>query len=486
MPRAHHVVVALLLLGSVAAGGASKVTTPSVAQTYSWFKAGEIGLFVDVRGLNEFNAGHIAGAILLTSATDLSRLSQCLDKKIALYCWHGYDRSSPGSRYLAAMGFNDVNDIGGMHNLIPDTQAIDGCTEPHCGLPISTEPWDDAMLDAACRPASWIPLSDTTATVGLTFTGEEYDAAADYGAFSGYVESTLATATGVPEASVDVTSMASGSLWVQATIDFGAGASSPPDLATAHLAVLQAFARSSPPTGAAGEHAGTPAAVEFYDVGQTLESTYTWEQVSELAGSLAAALAEGRTTQWRAAADEAVRAAEARAAAAEAELVQMQRERQANAAASVSWCVVAALVAGASLLVGSAVYVYMRQGQSARVLSATPAGGERRGMEDGGDKVVELPMGIVRVVGVVEDFRGASAIPACDVEAATVVREVVAVSDDMSNGVEGAIPFGRMVPPPARQAYDDELVLEDLADVVAVLSSDEGQGQVAQSVSVLV
>ena len=58
---------------------------------------------------------------------------------------HGYDRSSWGSEYMAAQGFTDVNDIGGMQFLIPDSQGIDGV-----GFPVSTEP--------ACARLSPLPL----------------------------------------------------------------------------------------------------------------------------------------------------------------------------------------------------------------------------------------------------------------------------------------------------------------------------------------
>ena len=57
-------------------------------ETYQMHLNGEIGVYVDLRRLSEFNAGHIKGAIPLSRSTDLKLLKrQCGSKKLAVYCW---------------------------------------------------------------------------------------------------------------------------------------------------------------------------------------------------------------------------------------------------------------------------------------------------------------------------------------------------------------------------------------------------------------
>ncbi len=78
-------------------------------------------LVVDVRTREEFNAGHIPGAVLFpydeidARKDDFARLTGRTERPIVLYCRSG-NRSSIAARSLDKLGYTDIADFGGLGN----------------------------------------------------------------------------------------------------------------------------------------------------------------------------------------------------------------------------------------------------------------------------------------------------------------------------------------------------------------------------------
>jgi phage shock protein E len=75
---------------------------------------------VDVRTPAEYEAGHYKGATNIPLQELQSRLTEMGDKSMAIvvYCASGM-RSARAAAILAAAGFTDVTDAGGLRNLEP-------------------------------------------------------------------------------------------------------------------------------------------------------------------------------------------------------------------------------------------------------------------------------------------------------------------------------------------------------------------------------
>jgi len=72
-------------------------------------------IFLDVRTQEEFNSGHIPGAVLLPldQIEEIINLIPNLDQPISIYCRSG-NRSNTALGILIAMGYTNVTDIGGI------------------------------------------------------------------------------------------------------------------------------------------------------------------------------------------------------------------------------------------------------------------------------------------------------------------------------------------------------------------------------------
>ena len=76
-------------------------------------------LIVDVRTRDEFNAGHIPGAVLFpydeidARKDDFARLTGRTDRPIVLYCRSG-NRSSIATKSLDKLGYTNIADFGGL------------------------------------------------------------------------------------------------------------------------------------------------------------------------------------------------------------------------------------------------------------------------------------------------------------------------------------------------------------------------------------
>ena len=115
-----------LTLSACAAPPAVADPTPTVAPAeYKKISAtdakarmdsGDEIVILDVRTKEEFDAGHIAGAILVPNETILDtqpELLPDLDAEILVYCRSG-NRSAQAAKKLIAIGYTNVVDFGGI------------------------------------------------------------------------------------------------------------------------------------------------------------------------------------------------------------------------------------------------------------------------------------------------------------------------------------------------------------------------------------
>jgi rhodanese-related sulfurtransferase len=88
----------------------------SAADAKARIDSGDEIIILDVRTQEEFNEGHIPGAILIPNETILDEqpaLLPDLDAEILIYCRSG-NRSAQAANKLIAMGYTDVVDFGGI------------------------------------------------------------------------------------------------------------------------------------------------------------------------------------------------------------------------------------------------------------------------------------------------------------------------------------------------------------------------------------
>ena len=78
--------------------------------------SGDTIVILDVRTQEEYDAGHIAGAILVPNETIADKQPQLLpdlDAEILVYCRSG-NRSAQAAKKLIAIGYTNVVDFGGI------------------------------------------------------------------------------------------------------------------------------------------------------------------------------------------------------------------------------------------------------------------------------------------------------------------------------------------------------------------------------------
>lgn len=93
----------------------AKVNTKIAPADYrAQFGANADHLLLDVRTPEEFNSGHIAGAVNISVDQLAQRLSEVpQDKPVVLYCRSG-NRSSQAAQILAQAGYTQIYDLGGI------------------------------------------------------------------------------------------------------------------------------------------------------------------------------------------------------------------------------------------------------------------------------------------------------------------------------------------------------------------------------------
>ena len=118
----------LLTLSACASPAAAAATpAPTAAATVEYKKisaadakarmdSGDTIVILDVRTQEEYDAGHIAGAILVPNETIADKQPQLLpdlDAEILVYCRSG-NRSAQAAKKLIAIGYTNVVDFGGI------------------------------------------------------------------------------------------------------------------------------------------------------------------------------------------------------------------------------------------------------------------------------------------------------------------------------------------------------------------------------------
>lgn len=121
------------------------VLAPSYNQSVSMIREGHFDVIVDVRSEQEYENAHITGAVLWQR----TNLDQCRNKRVAVYCWTGYDRSTPAAHQLESDGMEEVYDLGGLQFLGPE------------GVPVSSSPAEDTV---ACTGSSALGSSSSASS----------------------------------------------------------------------------------------------------------------------------------------------------------------------------------------------------------------------------------------------------------------------------------------------------------------------------------
>ena len=102
-----------------AAGTASGWQSISPEEAHDWMKSGEDLVVVDVRTQEEYDAGHIPGAVLVPNEEIgdpvPDQLPEDLDQPLLLYCRSGR-RSKEAAEKLAALGYTQVYEFGGIQD----------------------------------------------------------------------------------------------------------------------------------------------------------------------------------------------------------------------------------------------------------------------------------------------------------------------------------------------------------------------------------
>ena len=88
----------------------------SAADAKTRMDSGDEIIILDVRTQEEYDAGHIAGAILIPNETIVDKQPELLpdlDAEILIYCRSG-NRSAQAANKLIAIGYTNVVDFGGI------------------------------------------------------------------------------------------------------------------------------------------------------------------------------------------------------------------------------------------------------------------------------------------------------------------------------------------------------------------------------------
>ena len=113
MTRITRFFLSLVLLPVLAL---SFTTIDDVETSISLWEAGNFSVLLDVRRLEEWNAGHLANATFIESLQtnkDVSRLAGCEDCAIAVYCKSG-GRSAAAAVVMEDAGFTNVYNVLGV------------------------------------------------------------------------------------------------------------------------------------------------------------------------------------------------------------------------------------------------------------------------------------------------------------------------------------------------------------------------------------
>lgn len=115
MPANHAVQEAAAKSASKAAKAGYALLTAEEAKAR--MEENEGAILLDVRTQEEYDQGHIPGAVCLPNETITADMPVAFDKdaEILVYCRSGH-RSAEAAGKLAAMGYTNVADFGGIHD----------------------------------------------------------------------------------------------------------------------------------------------------------------------------------------------------------------------------------------------------------------------------------------------------------------------------------------------------------------------------------
>ena len=106
--------------------GAIREIAPS--EVKAMLERGDSCVYLDVREPNEYNLGHLPGAVHVPRALLESRIESAVprDAQIVVYCSAGV-RSASAAAALEAMGYGDVCSMaGGLREYVPIGGPIEG------------------------------------------------------------------------------------------------------------------------------------------------------------------------------------------------------------------------------------------------------------------------------------------------------------------------------------------------------------------------
>lgn len=97
---------------------AAEVKLLTAEEAYQRMESGDPLIIVDVRTKEEYDTGHIEGAVLIPNEEIGITMPEQLpekDAEILVYCRSG-NRSAQAAEKLAGMGYTNVNDFGGINS----------------------------------------------------------------------------------------------------------------------------------------------------------------------------------------------------------------------------------------------------------------------------------------------------------------------------------------------------------------------------------
>ena len=122
----------LLVTGCESNDTQNTYTQISMDEAISMMETEKNYIILDVRTLEEFKETHIPGAICVPNETIVSEDIPALPDKeqlILVYCRSG-NRSKQASQKLAAFGYTNVYEFGGINDWTGETYPHEGCTIP--------------------------------------------------------------------------------------------------------------------------------------------------------------------------------------------------------------------------------------------------------------------------------------------------------------------------------------------------------------------
>ena len=131
MKRILPLFLLLLLLLTGCGGNASNTSSESDYQQISQEEAKEMMdtqdvIILDVRELDEYDSGHIPGAVLLPVGTiDEETAAEVIperDSTVLVYCRSG-NRSKTASSALAELGYTNIYEFGGINTWPYETES---------------------------------------------------------------------------------------------------------------------------------------------------------------------------------------------------------------------------------------------------------------------------------------------------------------------------------------------------------------------------